>query len=336
MPTAASQTQSRRFISDLGPSERFGGSFAISNAQLGKTRNGDPYLKCLLSDKSGRLPARKWSMSEEMFRRLPTEGFVYVEGQTQPYQGELQLIVDTIEPMEPSSAELMDLLPSTTRDVAKMFAELSALMDTLEHPAMKALAKTYLDDEMLMEQFRLAPAAMMMHHAYLGGLLEHTLTLLQIADVLTPLYPKLNRDLVLMGLFLHDLGKTRELVYDKTFSYSDRGQLIGHLVEGAIMLHDKAAAVMRTEGTRLPPYALTVLQHIILSHHRLPEYGAAKPPSTPEAIFVAMVDDLDAKTIIALSAARPDIDRKFDLGGNFTERQWALQNCKLFRPDPLA
>jgi len=334
MSPAAKTT--RRSISDLGPSERFGGSFAIANAQMGRTRNGDPYLKCLLSDKTGRLPARKWSMSEEMFHRLPTDGFVYVEGQTQPYQGELQLIVDIIEPMEPSVDELRELLPATERDVDDMFAQVVSILDTLKHPAMKALAKTYLADEMLMDQFRLAPAAKMMHHAYLGGLLEHTLTLLKIVDAILPLYPKLNRDLVVMGLFLHDLGKTRELVYDKTFSYSDRGELIGHLVEGAIMLHDKAAQTMRAEGVRFPPGAITVLQHIIISHHGLPEYGAAKPPSTPEAIFVSQVDDLDAKTVIALAAARPETERAYDLGGNFTERQWALQNRKLYKPDPLA
>lgn len=326
----------RRYIRDLRPNERFGGAFSLTNAQLGVTRNGDPFLKCLLGDKTGTLPARRWSISEELFRRLPTDGFVYVEGQTQPYQGELQLILETIEPMEPGVDDLRELLPSTSRDVDEMFAEVVALLATLKHPAMKALAKTYLADDMLMDQFRLAPAAKMMHHAWLGGLLEHTLTLLKLADAILPLYPKLSRDLVLMGLFLHDLGKTRELIYDRTFSYSDRGELVGHIVEGAIMLHDKAGQTMRVEGVRFPPHTITVLQHIILSHHGQREYGAPKTPATPEAVFVSQLDDLDAKTAITLAAARPDLDRSFDLGGNFTERQWALQNTKLFRPDPLA
>ena len=203
------------------------------------------------------------------------------------------------------------------------------------HPAMQALARTYLADEMLMEQFKLAPAAKMMHHAYLGGLLEHTLTLMKIADAILPLYPKLNRDLVLMGLFLHDLGKTRELIYDRTFSYSDRGELIGHIVEGAIMLHDKAAQTMSSAGVRFPAHTVTVLQHIILSHHGIPEYGAAKIPATPEAILVSMLDNVDAKTTIALTAAKRDRLNPAELGGNFTEKQWAL-DTRLFRPDPLA
>src|SRR6185295_1367847 len=114
------------------------------------------------------------------------------------------------------------------------------------------------------------PAAQSMHHAYVGGLLEHTLNLLKLADRVCPLYPKINRDLVMMGLFLHDLGKTRELSYDAAFGYTDRGELIGHIVEGAIMLHDKAQQLMREQGMRLPAGALMVLQHIIVSHHGVP------------------------------------------------------------------
>ncbi|MBL4594506.1 MAG: HD domain-containing protein, partial [Flavobacteriales bacterium] len=137
------------------------------------------------------------------------------------------------------------------------------------------------------------------------------------------------------GLFLHDLGKTRELFFDRGFGYSDRGELIGHLVEGAIMLHDKAQQMMAETGTRMPAGALTILQHIIISHHERPEYGAAKIPSSPEAVLVSLIDNLDAKTIMALSAARPDRDAQFSLGGNFTEKNWAL-GVKLYRPDPLA
>jgi len=325
---------SRRYIAEFGPNERVEGVFTINNAQLGKTRQDKPYLRCLISDRTGELPGRMWSIEEQIFRKLPTEGFVWLEGETQPYQGELQLIIHSIERTEPSPEQMRDLLPCTSNDVCAMFAEVTEILGTLEHPAMRALAETYLEDEALMNAFCAAPAAKSMHHAYLGGLLEHTLALLRLAHAVCPLYPRVNRDLVMMGLFLHDLGKTRELVYDRAFGYSDRGELIGHIVEGTIMLHDKAQQMMMTKGVRLPPGALTVLQHIILSHHGVPEYGAAKVPMTPEAILVAMLDNLDAKTTIALCAARPEQDRSFDLGGNFTERLWAL-DAKLYRPDPL-
>ena len=329
-----SPTTDRKFIADFAPNERFEGIFTICNAQLGTTRNGKPYLRCLLRDRTGELPARMWSIPEEVFAALPANGFVEAHGETQPYQGELQLILHRIARTEPTDEQLRDLLPTSERDPAEMFAELVALLNTIEHPAMKALCRIYLDDEMLMSQFRVAPAAMMLHHAYLGGLLEHTLNLCNVANATLPFYPRLSRNIVLMGLFLHDLGKTRELQYDQGFGYTDRGQLIGHLVDGAIMLHDKAQTLMREQGIRLPRHALTVLQHIIISHHTKPEFGAAKIPSTPEAVFVGMLDDLDAKTFISLNAARPERSNKSDLGGAFTEKNWAL-GTKLFRPEPL-
>lgn len=328
-------TAGRRFIADLAPSERIQGLYSVSNAQLGRTRQDKPYLKCIVGDRTGEMPARMWSIDEATFRSLPTDGFAVIEGETQPYQGELQLIIHTIAPAEPSSEEMRDLLPCSKRPVPEMFAELTTLLATLKHPAMQALAKLYLDDKFLMDAFRQAPAAKSMHHAYLGGLLEHTLTLVKLADLICPLYPKVNRDIVIMGLFLHDLGKTRELVYDRAFSYSDRGELIGHIVEGAIMLHDKAHQLIREQGIRLPNGALTVLQHIIISHHGVPEFGAAKIPATPEAILVAHLDNLDAKTTMALAAARPERTNSFDAGGNFTEKQWAL-DTKIYRPDVLA
>lgn len=325
----------RRHIADFGASERIEGCFAIANAQLGRTRQDKPFLRCLISDKTGEVPGRMWSIDEGTFNRLPTEGFVWLQGETQPYQGELQLIIHNIDKYEPTPEEMRDLLPSTRFDVDEMFAEVQTILGTLAHPAMTALAQTYLDDEHLMDEFRQAPAAKMMHHAYLGGLLEHTLNLMRLADVVCPLYPKINRDLVVMGLFLHDLGKTRELIYDRAFGYSDRGELVGHVVEGAIMLHDKAQQMMTATGQRLPSGTLMVLQHIILSHHGVPEFGAAKIPATPEAILVSMLDNVDAKTTIAIDAARPDRASAFNLGGNFTQRQWAL-DTKLYRPDPLA
>jgi 3'-5' exoribonuclease len=334
--------RSRRYINAFGPAERIGGTFAISNAQLGKTKQDKPFLKCLISDKTGMLPARMWSIDPAQFKRLPTDGFVYIEAETQPYQGELQLIIQVIDPVEPSHEELADLMPTTSRNIDEMYAEVVRLLATLEHPAARALAKAYLDDEMLMTAFKRCPAAKAMHHAYLGGLLEHTMTLMQLADRICPLYPKISRDIVVLGLFLHDLAKTRELIYDRTFSYSDRGELIGHLVDGAIMLHDKAQHVMRTQGVRLPRNLLNVLQHIIISHHGVPEFGAAKIPATPEAILVNLLDNVDAKTVMALAAARPEMaaadssdQTGASLNGNFTEKNWGL-DTKLFRPDPLA
>jgi 3'-5' exoribonuclease len=339
--TQASAPSGRRvsrrvYIREYQPNTRFSGAFSIMNAQLGTTRAGKPYLRGLLGDKTGDLPLRMWSVSEDLVARIGTEGFVFAEGETQPFQGQLQLIVQRLEPLEDLSDEQMrELLPATEREPGEMFEELLGVLETVQQPAMRALVETYLEDEMLMAQFKRAPAAKALHHARLGGLLEHTLQLVKLADVVCPLYPKISRDLVVVGLFLHDLGKTRELTYERGFGYTDRGELIGHIVDGAIMLHDKAQQMMASKGVRLPEGALTCLQHIILSHHGEPEFGAAKVPATPEAILVSMLDNLDAKTIIALEATRPETAAAHDLGGNFTERQWALRNVKLYKPDPL-
>lgn len=330
-----STNTARRTIAEMKPAERLDGVYSIANAQMGTTQKGKPYLRCLLGDASMQAAGRMWSIDESTFRRLPTDGFVWVEGETQAYQGELQIIIHRIDPHDPTPEELREILPASDRDPQVMFEEVKQLLGTLEHPAMKALAETYLADEYLMDGFRNAPAASRLHHAYLGGLIEHTLTLMQLADVICPIYPKINRDIVMMGLFIHDLGKTRELYYDRGFGYTDRGELIGHLVEGAIMLHDKAQQMMLEKGVRMPAGALTILQHIIISHHEKPEYGSAKMPSSPEAVLVSLIDNLDAKTVMALEAARPNRETAISLGGNFTERNWAL-GVKLYRPDPLA
>ncbi|MEX2219437.1 MAG: HD domain-containing protein [Phycisphaerales bacterium] len=335
-PPSSPPKVARRFIADLratGRAERITGPFSIANAQLGKTRSEKNYLRCLIGDKTGDMPGRMWTIEEGAFASLPTDGFVWIEGETQPYQGELQMIIHAIQVHEPSPDELHDLLPCAKRPAAEMFAELTALLDTLQHPSMKALAREFLADQPLMSAFQRCPAARNLHHAYLGGLLEHTLGLLKLADAVCPLYPRISRDLVMMGLFLHDIGKTRELVFDRTFAYSDRGELVGHIVDGVLMLRDKAHHLMRDQGLRFPRGCLMVLEHIILSHHGQPEFGAVKIPSTPEAILVSLLDNVDAKTTMALAAARPE-HPVAHLGGNFTEKQWAL-STKLYRPDPL-
>ncbi len=340
--SGSSKPRSRRYIAEFVPYERVEGVFAIHNPQLGQTKTAKPFLKCLIGDKTGQAPARMWTIEPAIFRAVSNVGFAYIEGETQAYQGELQVIVQVIDPTEPSEEDLRELIPSSKRDPEEMFAELKSVLDALAHPAARALAQTYLADEHLMAAFKRAPAAKSMHHAYLGGLLEHTLSLVNLATRVCPLYPGVNQDVVVLGLFLHDLGKTRELVYDRVFGYSDRGELIGHIVDGAIMLHDKAQQVMRATGQRLPQNLVLVLQHIILSHHGVPEFGAAKVPMTPEALLVSMLDNLDAKMNIAVSAARPEggfadpsDQRGEGLNGNFTEKQWGL-DTKLFRPDPLA
>jgi 3'-5' exoribonuclease len=307
------------------------GVYSLYNPQLGVTRSGKPFLKCLLRDATGEVAARPWSFDETHFAELESAGFVWVAGHSQLYNGQVQVIIEQIRPVEVSEQEMAALMPTTEHDIGAMYAEVGALLATLEHPAIKALADAYLGDDDLMQGFRQAPAAVSVHHAWIGGLLEHTLQTMKLADRMLPLYPQLNRDLVLMGLFLHDLGKAMELTWTQGFNYSRDGNLVGHVVRGAIWLQVKAAVAAKQSSHRVPPDALRVLMHIILSHHGLPEFGAAKIPSTPEAVFVAMLDNLDAKTQIALTAAARDSAAEI---GEFTDKIWAL-GTRIYRPDPL-
>lgn len=320
----------RTNICDLAKNQLVDGVYAIQNCQLGQTRTGKPFLKCLLADRTGRTPGRMWNASQELYATLPTDGFVWLEGQAQPYQGEIQIIIHKIESARPTEEQLLDLLPRTEHDIDEMFAELGRILQTIEHAPLAALIRTYLDDQSLMERFRRAPAAMTLHHAFIGGLLEHTLQLLKVADPILPSYPKLNRDVVLAGLFLHDLGKCEELKWESGFDYTDDGRLVGHIARGVICLEAKAKQC-GAAGGEIPPPLLRVLTHIILSHHGKPEHGAQMVPATPEAIFVSLMDNLDAKVNMAISATRNDKSAKS--GGDFTEKIWALET-RLYRPDP--
>lgn len=336
-PPGATPVTSKRPHADLRslpPNTYVDGVYSLYNPQVGTTRAGKPFLKCILRDATGEMNARLWTFETAAFGDLERAGFVWVAGSTELFNGQMQFKLDQIKAVEVSEAEMTSLLPTTTKNIDEMFAEVGRIMRSLKHPAMQALAETYLADEELMAKFRMAPAAMNLHHAWIGGLLEHTLQLLKVAEQLLPLYPQLNRDIVLMGLFLHDLGKTAELTWEKGFEYTADGNLIGHIVRGAIWLQFKAAVAAKNSGQKLPMEALRVLQHIIISHHGVPEFGAAKIPATPEAIFVALLDNVDAKTTMALTCARPDPPPTVNCAAEFTDKVWAL-DTRLYKPDPL-
>jgi len=321
-------------ISDMTGQGFAHGVYALVNPQIGTTRNGEPFLKCLLRDATGEAIGRLWRFDTATMPDITTTGFVNIEGEQEMYQDKLQIKIREIWSHEPTKEELVDLLPSSAKNIDEMFAELSALMQSLNHPAARAMADAYLDDTELMDKMRVAPAAMQIHHAWIGGLLEHTLQLVKLADAMLPNYPRLNRDIILLSLFIHDLGKTEELRWDRGFEYTREGNLIGHIARGAMWLQDKAEIAENKLGEALPDGFLTVLQHIVLSHHGLLEHGAAKLPATPEAIFVSQLDNLDAHTQTALDLARPTQGL---IAGNeaFTERIWSL-NTKLYRKDPLS
>ena len=329
MPEEATQHQDLAAVQDKQLLE---GTYSLMNPQVGVTRSGKDFLKCLLRDATGQIAARKWSFDESQLEFVKATGFVRVSGHTQVYNGLVQVILDTIEPVEVGVEQLASLMPTSRYDIEQMYAEVVSIMRSLSDQSMQSLADAYLEDTELMESFKRAPAAVLMHHAYLGGLLEHTLTLLKLAESSFERYPELNRDIVLVGLFLHDLGKTVELEWERGFSYTTEGNLVGHLVRGAIWLQVKAAIAKKRSGTGITADTLRVLQHIVLSHHGQLEHGSPKVPATPEAIFISMLDCLDARTRMAI-----DNSGRGQAGGTplYSEHVGTL-GTRLYCPDPLA
>lgn len=319
-------------IRDLKPGEVVESIYSLVNPQTGVTRSGKCYFKSLLRDATGEAAARKWTFDETMLGEVSATGYARVVGRVEVYAGQLQVVLDQIEAVQISREDLIALLPATTKDIPRMFDEVAALLRSMHDPSMRALAEAYLSDEAMMAAFRQAPAATNVHHAWIGGLLEHTHQLMQLADRALQLYPGLNRDLVLMGLFLHDMGKTAELEWERGFNYTTDGNLVGHIVRGVVWLQLKSMLAAR-HGPKIPTDALIALQHIIASHHGQLEHGAAKLPSTPEAIFVAALDNLEAKTTLAIGAAGRD--RLRATHAPFTERIWSL-DTRIYRPDPLS
>lgn len=282
-------------VEALTPAQRIEQVFMISQPQLRTTSRGDYYVAAFLSDRTGKLNGRMWQASEMIFQSLPTEGYVWVKGRTENYQDSLQLVIDAIRPVEPDEVDPEEFIPCVNADRAAMFARVRDILDTIETPALRRLVDAFLSDEELMDLFCKAPAAIVMHHAYLGGLLQHTLGMLETGARIAPLYSGLNVDLVLVCLFLHDIGKTRELAYDVSFHYTDQGQLLGHLYQGTRMIEEKIQQLNTQDDEPFPQDLANCLLHVIVAHHGQREYGCPVLPATPEAFFVHYLDNLDAK-----------------------------------------
>ncbi len=284
----------RRPVRELKPGERVDQIFLVAKKDLRATSNGGLYIHAVVSDKTGEMVCRLWQATEEIYATIPDGGLLRIRGRIDSYKGNPQLIIDSVQPAEASAEEMAEFLPSTDRDTEKMFAKVVEIMGRIGDADLKRLIDAVLADEPLMERFKCWPAALRNHHAYIGGLLEHTLSLLQAAELLLPHYPAVNGDLVRAGLLLHDLGKTDELSCEMGFAYTDDGHLLGHIYTGASYIQAKAAE-LAAAGEPVEPQALKLLVHIILSHHGQLDFGAPVLPKTREAIFVHYLDNLDAK-----------------------------------------
>jgi len=285
----------RRFVNQLGPQETIDQVFLAAEKQLRPNRNGNLYLQVELSDRSGTIGARMWNASEALYRSFENGDYVQVEGTTQVFQGALQLIVARLAKVEPSEVSQDDFTPLAVGEVDRLMIRLAELLRTVTDPPLRNMAECFLLDEQFLAKFSRAPAGIKHHHAYYGGLLQHVVNLMEVVTRIAPCYPQINRDLLLMGAFLHDMGKVDELVYQREFAYSDEGQLIGHLVMAVSFLEHKIRQSEELSGERMPEETVLRLKHLIVSHHGEYAFGSPKLPMTLEAVALYCLDNLDAK-----------------------------------------
>jgi 3'-5' exoribonuclease len=329
----------KTYLRDCQPGDVAEDVFVITGKQLAQGQNGKHYIKAFVSDRTAQVTARMWNATREIFNALPDGGFLRIRARVENYQNNLQLILEQTWPAKEGTFEIGDLLPQTTKDIAAMCRKLQELLGSIQNRHLAALVQAYIDDEKLMGGFCKAPAAMSFHHAFIGGLLEHTLNAIEVADSIVRFYPGLNRDLVITGIFLHDIAKSWELCYECAFGYTDGGQLVGHIVKSAMWVEHKAKdAEKLLGGEPIPQPLIDVLQHIILSHHGEVSdgFGSAKSPATPEAIAVHYIENMDAKLTMSLAACRGDASGAGSpaagTDGNWTEYMKAFAG-RLYRPD---
>ncbi|MBY0512505.1 MAG: HD domain-containing protein [Gemmataceae bacterium] len=297
---------SRRYVEQLRDGDNLDDVYLVTDKQLRANRNGNPYLLVELRDRTGGISGRMWNAGEQTARGFAPGDFLHATGKVQLFQGALQVILNTVDRVEPQKVELTDFLPVTEQNIPKLVERLKGYLLRLGHPALRALAECFLMDDEFVRGFTTCPAGVKLHHAYVGGLLEHVVTMMDAADRLLPLYPGVDRDLLLMGVFLHDAGKVRELTFARAFGYSDEGQLVGHLAIGIELLEQAAAKVPDLTGEPVPRETMLRLRHMILSHHGTLEYGSAKVPMTPEAMLLHLIDTMDTRMHMMMRELRED------------------------------
>ncbi len=309
-------------IADLAgqpENQLFDGIYLVLSRQQRTTKTGKPYLSLTLGDSTGQMESRIWDPSDSRVSTPFQRGDVLkVRGSVARFEGALQLKIEMLRLAADHEFERSELLPATTKDVAAMWQALVSTVDDLSDPHLRRLLHALLDDSVLSEAYRQAPAARQLHHAWLGGLLEHVVSLLGLAKRVLPHYPILVPDLVFTGIILHDLGKIRELSWQTGFDYTIEGQLLGHIPMGVSMV-ERAMDAMPD----FPPRLRTIVVHLILSHHGRLEFGSPKLPMIPEALMLNFLDDMDAKMQTVASEFQKAA-KQGRAAHEMTDRIWAL------------
>jgi 3'-5' exoribonuclease len=278
------------YLKDIKQGDKIASTFLAAEKNMAFSLKGAPYLNVRLKDKTGELDGKVWDNAIEFDRQFKKGDIIYIEGRAASYKNSIQISIVNIKKYLGDDIEPADYLPVAKGDIASMFSEMLTYIEKVQTQPLQALLQAFFNDQKTAELFQRAPAAKGFHHIYLGGLLEHTLSVVRLLDKVADHYPNLDRDLLLAGGMLHDIGKIYEFNYESLIEYSDEGRLIGHIVMGVEMMNKKIEAIPDFPA----PLALK-MRHIILSHHGEFEFGSPKRPKTLEALVVHFIDDLDAK-----------------------------------------
>jgi 3'-5' exoribonuclease len=293
-------------------------NFVVVSKQIKPKKSGEPYLALTLGDRSGQLEAKMWDNVEEVLNAFEQDDFLKIKGLVNKYKNRFQLTIHKVRKLGETEIEFADYLPKTTKNIDDLWQTLIDFVSSFQNPHLKALVQAFMSDPEIAAAYRNAPAAKTLHHAYIGGLLDHVVSLFRSCDLICRNYSQANRDLLLTGVFLHDIGKIHELAYNRSFSYTTRGQLLGHMIIELEMLQAKLELF-----PAFPAELKTLLEHLIISHHGEYEFGSPKLPMFPEALLLHYMDDLDSK----MEAMRAQFEREADL-----ESPWTSYNASLGRP----
>jgi 3'-5' exoribonuclease len=313
------------YVSDLREGNKIEEVFLVTSKTIGNTRAGAHFLKMKLSDKTGTMDAVKWNATQSELSGVSEMDFIHTRGTVGDYNGQMQLTVDSFR-KHTGEVDPSDFLATTCRDVDEMFAELRGIVDEVKNPRLSRLLASFFDDEQTSKLFREAPAATKVHHACIGGLLEHTLNVVKSCAALAGIYADADRDLLLTAAALHDIGKIQEYDWSIALKFTEAGHFVGHVVGGAMMVKEAAD---RIEG--FDPLLNLALQHAILAHHGHKEFGSPKQPKSLEAMIVHVADELDADAAMYRNALADSV-RDGDLG-LFTKRHFFLDR-PLFKGIP--
>jgi 3'-5' exoribonuclease len=280
----------KRFITDIQAGDVVDDIFVLSEKVLSQKRDGNNFLNITLSDKTGMIKGVVWDKVDRITAGITSGDFVHVVGGVGEYRGALQVVIKKMASIPADRVDPSDFLPQTSRDIEGMFDRLSKITDSIKTEYLKRLVEAFWKDEAFVRKFKTAPAAKKMHHAYIGGLLEHTVSMVSLADKIAGHYSGVDRDLLLVGAIFHDIGKIDEFEYQFRIDYSDKGRLLNHIVIGLKMVDEKLSKI-----EQFPEDQALLLKHMIVSHHGAREFGSPEPPKIIEAVLLNYIDEIDSK-----------------------------------------